>query len=85
MRRRSPTTALECRTIRATLYAHGVTWKALTKMLGGRDQLARHLLAGRSAPRPLALAALPESVVLDYLRRLRRGRLREVVRRGEQS
>jgi hypothetical protein len=75
----TPTTNLEARVFRFVLLNEGYTWRKLCSLVGGREQAARHLLAGRSAPRPLVLAAFPESVVLDYLRRLRFARLRQVV------
>lgn len=74
MRAGSPSTMRERQCIAAALREAGMSWTELTHRLKGRGELARHLLAGRQAPRPLSLAALPDAVVYDYLRRLRRRR-----------
>ncbi len=71
MRIGSPGTMAERQACKAALADWGVSWTELKHRLGGRGMLAKHLLAGRQAPRGQALAAMPDAVVIGYVERLR--------------
>lgn len=71
MRIGSPGTMAERQACKAVLAEWGVSFTELKLRLGGRAMLAKHLLAGRQAPRGQALAAMPDAVVLRYMDRLR--------------
>ena len=69
----SPNTHRERLAVKAVLQEWGVSWTELRRRLGGRGELAKHLMAGRQAPRGVALAAMPETVALRYLSLIREG------------